>query len=320
MNRTVLIVDDQEHNRDLLRELLSKESLRLVTAVDGEQAIEQIAKAPPDLVLLDVQMPKLNGFEVCRLIKTSPQTRLIPVVLVTALSAREDRVLGLVAGADDFLSKPIDPTELLVRVRSLLNVKTYTDELERAETVLFSMARIVEGRDRATGDHCERLSSLCAELGREIGLSEDQVTALSRAGIVHDVGKIAVPDAVLLKPAKLTAKEWKIMRQHPVVGERICAPLKLFRLVLPIIRHHHEKMNGSGYPDGLTGNRIPITARVLQVVDVFDALTRNRPYRRALTKRKALAIMKEEVAKGWWDDNIVSAFGKMIDAKGRNSS
>src|SRR5713226_7711122 len=192
MNRTILIVDDQEQNRDLLRELLSKDSFRLVTAADGQEAIDQIAKAPPDLVLLDVQMPKLNGFEVCRRIKTSPETRLIPVVLVTALSAREDRVLGLVAGADDFLSKPIDPTELLARVRSLLSLKTYTDELDRAEAVLFSMARIVEGRDRATGDHCERLSSLCAQLGRQIGLSEEQVTALSRAGIVHDVGKIAV--------------------------------------------------------------------------------------------------------------------------------
>ena len=208
-------------------------------------------------MLLDVMMPRLNGFEVCEKIKNNPETYLIPVVLITALSDKQDRIEGIRVGADDFLTRPVDRTELLARVRSLLKLKQRTDELERAESVLFTLARSIEGKDPYTHGHCERLSQYSARLGEHLGLSEDQLIALRRAGVVHDVGKIAVPDAILLKPSSLTAEEWKLMREHPVVGERICAPLKSFRFVLPIIRHHHEKFDGSGYPDGLAGRRHP---------------------------------------------------------------
>jgi putative two-component system response regulator len=264
------------------------------------------------LVLLDVMMPHLNGFEVCEKIKNNPDTYLIPVIIITALSDKQDRLEGIKVGADDFLTRPVDRTELLARVRSLLKLKQRTDEMERAESVLFSLARSIEGKDPYTHGHCERLSDYSVRLGEHLGLSEDQLIALRRAGIVHDVGKIAVPDAILLKPGRLTAEEWTLIKEHPVVGERICAPLKSFRLVLPIIRHHHEKLDGSGYPDGLRGDAIPVTARVLQIVDVYDALTTDRPYKKAFPIVDALQTMKEEVAKGWWDPHIFDHFEQLL--------
>ena len=309
---TILVADDQLSNRELFYELLTAEGFDVVTAMDGVEAINQLSRVAVDLVLLDVMMPKMNGFEVCEKIKADADTYLIPVILVTGLSDKENRIEGIRAGADDFLTRPVDRTELLARVRSLLKLKHRTDELERAEAVLFSLARSIEGKDPYTHGHCERLSQYSARLGEQLGLSEDQITALRRAGVVHDVGKIAVPDAILLKPARLTPDEWAIMREHPVIGERICSPLKSFRLVLPIIRHHHEKLDGSGYPDGLRGDSIPVTARVLQVVDVYDALTTDRPYKKAFSNTDALKTMKEEVEKGWWDPQILDQFARLI--------
>src|SRR5271170_947939 len=309
---TILVADDQVSNRELLDELLTTQGFKVVTAADGAEALHQLSRVPTDLVLLDVMMPHLNGFEACKRIKSNPDTYLIPVVLVTALCDRQDRIEGIRAGADDFLSRPVDRTELLARVRSLLKLKQRTDELERAEAVLFSLARSIEGKDPYTHGHCERLSDYSTRLGEHLGLSEDQLIALRRAGIVHDVGKIAVPDAILLKPGSLTPEEWMLIREHPIVGERICAPLKSFRFVLPIIRHHHEKFDGSGYPDELRGEDIPVTARVLQVVDVYDALTTDRPYKKAFSITDALQTMKQEVAKGWWDAHIFDRFERLV--------
>lgn len=308
MNSRILVADDQIANCELLSEILTAEGFDVITAGDGAAALNQFAETHPDLVLLDVIMPHFNGFDVCRMIKSNPETRLTPVVLVTGLSAVEDRVTGIKAGADDFLTRPVDRSQLLARVRSLVNLKAYTDELERAESVIFALARSIEGKDPATEGHCERLSDYATRLGKELGLTEDQLTALRRAGVVHDVGKVAVPEAILLKPGPLTSEEWKVMKQHPVVGERICQPLKSFRHVLPIIRHHHEKGDGSGYPDGLKGQRIPLTARILQIVDIYDALTTKRPYKAALGSEEALEIMDGEVRKGWWDGDIFTAF------------
>ena len=311
MTATILVVDDQPTSCALLKELLGTHGYKIVTAGDGKSALEEFAVVRPDLVLLDVVMPDLDGFEVCRQIKHHPENRLTPVVLVTALSAVQERVRGIEAGADDFLCKPIDRSELLARIRSLLSLKAHTDELERAETVLFALARSIEAKDPYTEGHCERLSEYSARLGQCLGLAEQQITALRRAGIVHDIGKVAVPDAILLKPGPLTPEEWRVMREHPVAGERICSPLRSFRPVLPIIRHHHEKFDGSGYPDGLRGEQIPITARTLQVVDVYDALTTERPYKRALSPAEALRMMQDEVKKGWWDAHIFGEFRQM---------
>ena len=309
---TILVADDQPSNRELLEELLSAQGFKVIAVSDGAAALEELARVQADLVLSDVMMPRMNGFEMCERIKANPDTYLIPVILVTALSDKHDRLEGIKVGADEFLTRPVDRTELLARVRSLLKLKQRTDELERAESVLFSLARSIEGKDTYTHGHCERLSEYSARLGEHLGLAEDQLIALRRAGVVHDVGKIAVPDAILLKPGSLTAEEWKLIREHPVVGERICAPLKSFRFVLPIIRHHHEKFDGSGYPDGLRGQAIPETARVLQIVDVYDALTTDRPYKKAFSITDALQTMKQEVARGWWDSHIFDQFERLI--------
>lgn len=310
------MADDQPANRELLEELLTSEGFNVVSACDGAAAVELVRSAQPDLILMDVMMPRMSGFEACEKLKTDRDTGLIPVILVTALSDKQDRVAGIKAGADDFLTRPPDRSELLARVRSLLKLKARTDELERAEAVLFALARSIEGKDPYTQDHCERLSAYASRLGERMGLDKEQITALRRAAIVHDVGKVAVPDAILLKPAKLTEDEWKVMKEHPVVGERICSPLKSFRLVLPIIRHHHEKLDGSGYPDGLKGDAIPLGVRALQVVDVYDALTTERPYKRALSDSEALEIMQAEVRKGWWDGSVFDVFKEVI----RNSA
>jgi putative two-component system response regulator len=296
----------------LLDELLSTQGFKVVIASDGREALEQLKKQSIDLVLLDVMMPHFTGFEVCARIKSDPETSLIPVILVTALSDKQDRLQGIRAGADDFLTRPVDRVELLARVSSLLKLKYRTDELERAESVLFSLARSIEGKDPYTHGHCERLSDYSVALGQHLALAEDKIIALRRAGIVHDIGKIAIPDSIILKPTSLTPDEWKLVREHPVIGERICAPLKSFRAVLPVIRHHHEKLDGSGYPDGLKRDQIPISARVLQIVDVYDALTTVRPYKPAFSITDALETMKSEVLKGWWDPEIFAEFEKFI--------
>jgi putative two-component system response regulator len=249
---------------------------------------------------------------VCRRIKATPETRLTPVVLITGLSATEDRIEGINAGADDFLSKPIDINELLARTRSLLRLKQYTDELENAEAVVFTLAQSIEARDPYTRGHCERLADMSARLGTRLEIPEDDIKALRWAGIVHDIGKVVVPDSILLKPGPLTAEEMEVMRKHSVVGERICAPLRSFRPVLPIIRHHHEKRDGSGYPDGKRGEEIPLTARILQLADVYDALTTDRPYRTAVPSEEALQIMDDEAKLGWWDQELFGKFREMI--------
>jgi putative two-component system response regulator len=312
MPEVILIADDHDSSLSALEGLLLEEGFEVRTAPDGGAALAEFRRCKPDLLVLDVNMPRMTGFDVCRHIKSDPDTRLMPVILVTGLTAIADRVAGIEAGADDFLTKPVDRAQLLARVRSLLRQKAYTDELDRAESVLFALARSIEGKDPYTEGHCERLAQLSARLGEAVGLEAAQIKALRRAGVVHDIGKVAVPDHILLKRDRLTAKERKCVRKHPVVGEGICAPLKSFQLVLPIIRHHHEKLDGTGYPDGLKGVAIPITARVLQVVDVYDALTTARPYKKALSQADALEVMEQEVQRGWWDPDVFAVFTDMV--------
>ena len=312
MAERILIADDELSARTALAVLLRRQGYEVCEVRDGASALAGCASFQPDLVVLDILMPGISGFEVCRRIKATPETRLTPVVLITGLSATEDRIQGINAGADDLLSKPIDLNELLARVRSLVRLKLFTDELEHAESVVFALAQSIEARDPYTHGHCERLADMSSRLGEKLGLPEDQIRALRRAGIVHDIGKVAVPDAILLKPSSLSEEEMRVIRQHPVVGERICIPLRTFRLVLPIIRHHHERHDGSGYPDGLHNSQIPVTAAILQLADVYDALTTDRPYRKASPSAVAFAIMEEEAKRGWWNRELLDAFRAMI--------
>jgi cyclic di-GMP phosphodiesterase len=308
----ILVADDNEANRDLLVGLLGGEGYHVLSVTDGKQALERISRDPIDLALLDVIMPGKTGFDVCLAIKSKPETRLIPVVLLTSLTGDDDRIRGIMCGADDFLGKPVNRHELLARVHSLLRLKQFTDELDNAEAVLFSLALSIEAKDPYTEGHCERLSKYSVAVGEKLGLSEDLRVALRRGGLVHDIGKLAVPESILLKPGPLTPEERKIMEQHTIAGERICAPLRSFRPVLPVIRSHHEKQDGSGYPDGLKGEQVPLTARVLQVTDVYDALTTDRPYRKALSQERAFEIIREEAKRGWWDVAVVDAFENVV--------
>ena len=308
----ILVADDDDNNRDLLVEILSGESHHVICAENGDQALEAIRRNSVDLALLDVMMPGKTGFEVCRAIKSEPETRFIPVILVTGLSRVDERIQGITCGADDFLSKPVNKEELLARTRSLLRLKEFTNELENAETVLFSLALSIEAKDPYTKGHCDRLSEYSVAMAERLGLPPEQRVALRRAGVVHDIGKIGVPEHILVKKGPLTADEWAIMKEHPVTGERICSPLKSFRLVLPIIRHHHEKLDGSGYPDGLKGDQIPLTARILQVTDIYDALTTDRSYRPALSRKVALETMREEARRGWWDPSLIDEFESFL--------
>jgi len=312
----ILVVDDTALNRQFLKDELEDEGYVVDTADDGQQALDVVTKNPPDLILLDIMMPKVDGYEVCRRLKSDERTILIPVVMVTALTASHERIKGIEVGADDFLSKPYNRLELLTRVRSLLKLKRHTDELENAETVLCSLALSVEAKDPYTNNHCERLARDSVGLGEMLGLASEQLKALHRAGSLHDLGKIGVPDSILLKPGPLNDAERAVIQEHPAIGERICAPLRSLRLVLPIIRHHHERWDGSGYPDGLAGEAIPITARILQSVDIFDALTTERPYKPAYSRQQAFAIMREETARGWWDPKTVEALITMVSNGG----
>ncbi len=304
----ILVVDDQPLNVELLEADLIEHGYDVLSAYDGKSALEKVASDRPDLILLDVMMPEMDGFEVCRRLKSDPETMLVPIVMVTALSEKADRIKGIEAGVDDFLTKPYDRQELQARVRSLLRVKFYTDELERAETVISSLAISVEAKDSYTESHCRRLSYYSVQVGRMFNLPHEQLRALRLGGTLHDVGKIGIPDAILNKKGKLTPEEFDTMRQHPMIGYNICKPLRSLRYVLPIIRHHHERFDGSGYPDGLAGEDIELTARILTVVDVYDALRTERPYKPAFDKEKSLAILDEEMKKGWYDPEVLDKF------------
>ena len=311
----ILVVDDKLDTLVLLRELLSSRGYEVVTTTDSDEARELVHEERPDLMLLDVVMPGKSGYDLCRELKEDPMTRLIPVVMITGLSDRDDRVRGIEAGADDFLSKPLYPEELFARVKSLLKLKEFTDELENAEAVLVALALGIESRDPYTGNHCERLARYAADLGHYVGLHGDSIIALKRGGYLHDLGKVSIPDDILKKGTALTAEEWEIMKQHPIIGENICRPLKSFRTVLPIIRHHHEHWNGTGYPDGLAGKDIPLLARIMQVVDVYDALRTTRPYKPALDHESAEKVMRHEATQGLWDPELVPEFFSMLQRK-----
>jgi putative two-component system response regulator len=308
----VLVVDDNPDTMTLMQELLETQGYSVVTVEDAMQAEIEIHRELPDLILSDVIMPGKSGYELCRELKADPATRLIPFVLITGLADREDKLRGIEAGADDFLNKPIFSEELFARVNSLLRLKEFTDELENAESVLCTLGLSVESRDPYTEGHCERLAASAANLGRHLGLDEASIVALRRGGYLHDLGKIAVPDEILKKGSNLTPEEWTVMKLHPITGENICRPLKSLRLVLPIIRHHHEHSDGSGYPDGLRNNEIPLLPRVLQVVDVYDALRTARPYKPALSHEQAALTMQNEAQSGLWDEDLVREFFSML--------
>lgn len=304
----VLIVDDNVQNVELLRTYISAEGYEVDEAFDGEEALVKVAANPPDLILLDVMMPKLNGYDVCSQIKKDEKTRFIPIIMVTALSELEDKIKGLDAGTDDFISKPFNRYELLARVRSLLRIRHYYADLDHSQDIIITLALAVEAKDPYTRGHSERVADYARRLAKALGLPFKDQDLVHRAGLLHDIGKIGVSETYLHKPGPLSGEEREIIRDHPVRGEAICRPLKSLRHLLPAIRHHHERFNGTGYPDGLKGEEIPLSARILAVADIYDALTSDRPYRVGLPQERALDILKTEADQRHWDSHLVDVF------------
>lgn len=305
---TILVVEDDPRIRDILAGLLGALGYRLLVATSAEQALDVLNVVSPDLVLTDVHLGAMSGIELCARLKGDPRHELTPVVILTAVGDLQARVAGLAAGADDFFTKPVEFVELRTRLAALLRVKQLLGQLERAEAVITTLALTIEARDPYTLGHCDRLSGYAVAVGGALGLDAEMVRALRLGGYLHDLGKIAVPDGILLKPGPLDPLELERIRAHPGVGSDLVLGLRSLELVRPIMRHHHERWDGSGYPDGLKGEAIPLGARIISVVDVFDALHTDRPYKAALTRSDAVATLLRETEAGYWDPRIVDTF------------
>jgi len=310
----ILVVDDDPRNVKLLEALLVQQELTPVKAFNGADALHMLTKTEVDVVLLDIMMPGIDGYEVCRRIKGNQATRMIPVVLVTALDDMDSKIKGIEAGADDFITKPVNKFELLARTKSLINVKKLNNSLTSIENVLFSLAITVEAKDAYTQGHIERVANVAVMLGRKIGINPADVEALRYGGALHDIGKIGVPHDVLNKPGPLDDDEWDMMKAHSDTGYRICSPLKKnLGSALDIIRHHHEKLDGTGYPDGLKGDEVSMVARIMAVADIYDALITDRPYRKGMPKEKAFHILREEADEGKLDKGVVDCLLEFAD-------
>jgi putative two-component system response regulator len=304
----ILVGDDDEASARFLKRLLTHEGHHVQIVASGDSLLAACALEPPDLVVLDLIAPRGAGFTVCRKLKEEPATRFVPVVVVTSQSALRDRLMAIQSGADDFLTKPFEVAELRARVCSLLRLKQYTDELDSAEEVILGLGATIEARDPCTLGHCQRLAEYATSIGRVLGLEPPDLQALERGGYLHDLGKIAVPDHVLLKTGALDEHESRVMRDHPLVGDTLCAGMRSLASVRPIVRHHHERLDGSGYPDGLRSAQVPILAQIVSIADVFDALTTDRPYHHAISRDEAVTVLADEVKKGWRDRALVDAF------------
>jgi putative two-component system response regulator len=305
---TILVVEDDAQVRNLLSEHLISLGYGILKAASAEEALQKLEGTTPDLVLTDVHMEGMNGIDLCARLKRDARFQLMPVIILTGQSDLKARVAGLAAGADDFFAKPFNLLEIRTRVAALLRVKFLLDQLERAESVITTLGLTIEARDPYTAGHCERLARYAMGLGQALGVDEAMLKALWLGGFLHDLGKIAVPDRILLKSGPLNPEERNALETHPVIGADLVREMRTLDDVRPIIRHHHERFNGSGYPDGLKAGEIPLGARIMAVVDVYDALCTARPYKAALSHAKAVDILLRETEAGFWDPQVVGTF------------
>jgi putative two-component system response regulator len=310
--QTILIVDDNKVNVELIRAQLKRYDYALKTAYDGEEALAKIKAEPPDLVLLDLMMPKVSGYDVCKAIKENRETQFIPVIIITALQELDDKLKAIELGADDFLVKPFNKIELTTRIGSLLKLKALHDDLERTEDVLYSLVRAMEAKDPYVRGHSERVAKASCRLAQAIGLDEHDIEIIRRGSLLHDIGKIGVSEEVLHKPGKLTDEEMDHIRTHPQLGYEICFPLRSLRSCLPCIRSHHERFDGHGYPDALTGPEIPIMGQIVSICDSFDAITMDRPYRKGKSKADASQLLFEERDSGQWNPEFLALFVDLV--------
>ena len=314
----VMVVDDDPAHRALVGEILTPPLFTVSAAASGPLALELLDQKEFDVVLVDKMMPEMSGDELCEAIRVRFNRHILPVIVVTGSHGYADLSISLAGGANDFIRKPYDPNELVARVRSAATTKRLTDQMESAETLLFGLARMVEAKDECTGDHCSRLAHYAELFGAALGLGARDLAALKSGAILHDIGKLAIPDRILLKPAALSPDEWVLMRQHTVIGATLCGELKSLRAAVPIIRHHHERWDGSGYPDGLAGSEIPFLAQVFQLLDVFDALTTERPYKAAWSVARACEILEEEMNKGYYNPALTREFLNLLQRDAEN--
>lgn len=311
-NPVILCVEDNALVRRSLKDALESMGYTVNEAADGEEALASVAREKPDTILLDIGLPGRDGYSICKELKSDPRTRLIPVVVVTGMDNRETRLRALSIGANEFLGKPLDMIELKVRVKALVSLKRYTDELEHASVVLKAIAKVLNARDQQTGDHCERVGDIATRIAVALGVDDDGLKNLRLGGLLHDLGKIAIPDNILGKPGKLTAEEYEAIKAHPVVGADLVAPMLSLQGARDLILHHHERLDGSGYPHGLKGDEISLLVRILSVSDIYDVLSTARPYKEALPKDVCLSILREEAQRGWWDERVVETLAELV--------
>jgi putative two-component system response regulator len=326
MSSTILIVDDEYSGRETLQSVLEGEGYNLLMAENGPQAIEKAKSFLPDVILLDVMMPGMTGFEVCERIRNDPQVAEIPIIILTALDDRESLLTGLKAGADDFISKPFDRFELRARLIGITRLNRYHKLVQEREKLQQSHANLLEAyeatiegwshamdlRDRETEGHSRRVAELTVEMAKAFGMKDEELVHIRRGAFLHDMGKLGIPDAILQKPAELTKQEWQTMCKHPQFAYDMLYPIEYLRTALDIPLHHHEKWDGTGYPHGQKGDEIPLAARLFAVVDVWDALTSDRPYRAAWSNEEALAYIREQSGRHF-DPQVVDLFFKVIE-------
>jgi len=316
----ILVIDDDDYVRRLLRRLLSPIGYAVEEAATAEDGLARVRAEPPDLVLLDLHLPDRSGHDVLEAIRADPTTRLLPVVMLTGMATAAEKMRAQAEGVTDFIPKPFSQEELLPRVRALVMLKLFADEHEHAEHVILTLARTIDARDPYTAGHSGRVAEYADRIAVRMGLDAAARNDMRRGALFHDLGKIVIPDAILRKPGPLTPEERAVIEEHPVVGHELLSPMKTMRRTLPVVYHHHERLDGSGYPEGISGAAIPMTVRIVTIADIFDALTTDRAYRGALRTDVAFEILAEGVLKNWWDREAVALLKGVVDEGGLSST
>jgi putative two-component system response regulator len=316
----ILVIEDEDYVRRLLRRLLAPVGYSVEEAATAEDGLARLRAEPPDLVLLDLNLPDRSGHEVLEAIRSDPATRLLPVVMMTGMATASEKMRAQAEGVTDFIAKPFSQEELLPRVRALVMLKLFSDEHEHAEHVILTLAKTIDARDPYTAGHSGRVAEYADRIAVKMGLDAAARNDMRRGALFHDLGKIVIPDAVLRKPGPLTPEERAIIEEHPVVGHELLLPMKTMRRTLPVVYHHHERLDGSGYPEGISGASLPMTVRIVTIADIFDALTTDRAYRGALRVETAFEILAEGVQKAWWDRDAVALLRDVVAEGGLSES